>query len=161
MHCHMHSPCSLTSHWCLGFRAHRCLAFRNSTPDILSAFSARLTTLLRVCVSRVASASASFPCPRSSLTHTHRFLGSRNSTTGQLPVFSARLMCILCEPDDRDSACVPAPSLSPRPPSSRSSFTHTNKFPRFPQLYLRKAMPAPTSAGSMYSNSMYDAQPSV
>ena len=98
---------------------------------------------------------------RSSLTHTHRFLGSRNSTPGILPAFSARLFCILCVPDDRDSACVPSPSLSPRSPSSRSSLTHTNRFLGFRNSTSARLMSAPTSAGSMYSNSMYDAQHSV
>ena len=104
------SPCphsSLT-------HTHRFLGSRNSTPDILTVFSVRLTTLLRVSVSRVACAPAPSSCPRSSLTHAHTFLGSHNSTTGNLPSCSVRLLCILCVPDDRDSACLPSPSLSPR-----------------------------------------------
>ena len=95
------------------------------------------------------------------LAHTHRFLGSRNSTTGNLPACSARLLCIHCVPDDRDSACVPSPSLSPRSPSSRSSLTHTNRFLGFRNSTSARLMSAPTSVGSMYSNSMYDAQHSV
>ena len=142
-------------------RLHRCIGSRNPTPGILPAFSARLTTLLRVSVSRVACAPTPSPCPRSSLTHAHRFLGSRNSTTGNLPACSARLLCILCVPDDRDSACLPSPSLSPRSPSSRSLLTHTNRFLGFRNSTSARRLFAPTSAGSMYSNRMYDAQPSV
>ena len=117
-----HTQCTITcipvlTHFSLTARSslshtHRFLGFRNSTPGILPAFSARLMTLLRVSVSRVACAHAPSPCPRSSLTHTHRFLGSRNSTPGNLPACSERLFCILCVPDDRDSVCVPSPSLS-------------------------------------------------
>ena len=110
---------------------------------------------------RVACTPEPSPCPRSSLTHTHRFLVSRNSTTGNLSVYSTRLFCILCVPDDRDSACVPSPSLSSRSPSSRSSLTHTNRFLGFRNSTTARLMSAPTSAGSMYSNIMYDAQQSV
>jgi hypothetical protein len=62
-----------------------------------------------------------------------------------LPAFSVRLMCILCVPDDRDSACVTATSLSPLPPSSRSSLTHTNRFLGFRNSTSTSLMPAPTS----------------
>ena len=95
----------------------------------------------------------------SSFTHTHRFLGSRNSTPGILPAFSARLFCILCVPDDRDSACVPSPSLSPRSHAPRSHIQ--NRFLGFRNSTSARLMSAPTLAGSMYSNSMYDAQHSV
>ncbi len=64
-------------------------------------------------------------------------------------------------PDDRDSVCVPSPSLSPRSPSSRSSLTHTNRFLGFLNSTSASLMSDPTPVGSMYSNSMYDDQPSV
>jgi hypothetical protein len=149
------SPCPHSS------LTHRFLGSLNSTPGILPAFSARLTTLLRVSVSRVACAPAPSPSPHSSLTHAHRFLGSRNSTPGNLSACSARLLCILCVPDDRDSACVPSPSLSPRSPSSRSSLTHTNRFLGSRNSTSARLLSALTSTGSMYSKSMDDAQPSV
>ena len=112
-------------------------------------------------VDRVAWTSAPPPYPHSSFTHTHRFLGSRNSTTGNLPACSVRLFCIRCVSDDRDSGFVVSPYLSPRSPSSLSSLTHTNRFLGFRNSTSVRLMSAPTSAGLMYSNSMYDAQPSV
>ena len=70
---------------------------RNSTPDILSVFSVRLTTILRVSVSRVVCEPTPSQWPHSFLSHTHRFLGSRNSTTDNLSTCSSRLLCIFVQ----------------------------------------------------------------
>jgi hypothetical protein len=52
-------------------------------------------------------------------------------------------------------------AFTTRSPSSRSSLTHTNRFLGFRNSTSGRLLSPLTSAGSMYSNSMDDDQPSV
>ena len=90
----------------------RFLGFCSSTPGILPEFSARLLSLVRVSVSRVACTHAQSPCPRSSFTHARRFLGISTSTPGILPEFSARVTSLRRVSDSR-VASTPSPLPSP------------------------------------------------